>query len=213
MSALPRSAAGFDARAWRSETATLGMWVFLATEVMFFGALFFGYLHVRLGDPVGFAAASRGTHPWLGTLNTAILLTSSLAMALATQAAAGGGRHAARRWLAVTALLGLAFVAVKGAEYTLEWDDGLVPGLHFLPHAHERTTQLFFYLYFVMTGVHAVHLLLGIGLVGLMAWKLREPVLPPGRIDAIDATALYWHFVDAVWIFLYPLFYLVDLHG
>jgi len=200
VSAQPRAPQAFDPRAWRSETATLGMWVFLATELMFFGALFLGYLHVRLADPEGFAAASRHTHEWLGTINTAILLTSSFAMALAVHAAGAGDRHAARRWLLVTAILGLAFGGVKGAEYAMEWRDGLLPG-----------TNLFFYLYFLMTGVHAVHLLIGVALVLLMAWKLRAAALPPGRVDAIDAVGLYWHFVDAVWIFLSPLFYLVDL--
>ena len=201
-----------DPRAWRSETATLAMWVFLATEVMFFGALFLGYLHVRLGDPEGVAAASRHTHEWLGTLNTAILLTSSLTMALAVRAAQLSQREGARRLLWITAALGVAFMAVKGIEYTMEWNEGLVPRLNFTVTAHVRATALFFYLYFVATGLHALHLAIGIAAVSWLAWRLRAPRMPDWRVDEIDALGLYWHFVDAIWIFLYPLFYLVDLH-
>jgi cytochrome c oxidase subunit 3 len=195
----------------RRDTATLGMWVFLATELMFFGALFLGYLHVRLGDPAGVAEASHHTHEWLGTINTAVLLTSSFAMALAVMAANAGARRAARGWLVATALLGLAFLAIKGTEYVLEWRDGLVPGLHFAVPDPHGTTRLFFDLYFLMTGVHAVHLTIGIAIVASLVLRLRHPGLAPGRAQAIELTGLYWHFVDVVWVFLYPLFYLVDL--
>ena len=205
------SAATLEPPRERRDTATLGMWVFLATELMFFGALFLGYLHVRLGDPAGVAEASHHTHEWLGTINTAVLLTSSFAMALAVMAANGGARRAARGWLAATALMGVAFVAIKGAEYFLEWRDGLVPGLHFDVPDPRGTTRLFFDLYFLMTGVHAVHLTIGIAIVALLAHRLREPGMAPGRAQAIELTGLYWHFVDVVWLFLYPLFYLVDL--
>jgi cytochrome c oxidase subunit 3 len=210
------SALVHDARAaptpWRRETVTLGMWVFLATEVMFFGVLLFAYLRARLGDPQGFAAASHHTHTAIGSINTAILLTSSFFMALAADAASAEARRTARRWLLATALLGLVFIALKGVEYALEWRDGLVPGLHFL-HAGDRTLQLFFYLYFVTTGLHAVHLAIGIALLSVLAWKLGGADLAVPSNDAIEVAGLYWHFVDVVWIFLYPLFYLVDLHG
>ena len=200
-----------EATPHRRDTARLGMWVFLATELMFFGALFLGYLHVRVGDPAGVAEASHHTHEWLGTINTAVLLTSSFCMALAVAAADAGARRAARGWLAATALLGLAFLAIKGTEYALEWRDGLVPGLHFTVPDPHGTTRLFFDLYFLMTGVHAVHLTIGIALVALFVHRLRQPGLAPGRAQAIEVTGLYWHFVDVVWVFLYPLFYLVDL--
>jgi cytochrome c oxidase subunit III len=210
VSTVPATPA-LDPVAWRRETASLGMWIFLATELMFFGALFFGYLHVRLGDPQGVAAASRHTHEWLGTINTAILLTSSFTMALAVRAATLGQRRAARRLLWATAALGVAFLAVKATEYGLEWRDGLVPGLHFTVREHAQATALFFFLYFLMTGVHALHLAIGIVAVAWLAWRLREARLPEWRVEEIDVLGLYWHFVDAVWIFLYPLFYLVDL--
>ena len=202
-----------DPAAWREETASLGMWVFLASEVMFFGALFLGYTHVRVHDPEGVAAAARHTHEWLGTINTAILLTSSLSMALAVRGARLGEREATRRLLWITAALGAAFLALKGVEYAKEWEEGLVPGLRFTVTEHARATALFFFLYFVMTGVHAVHLAIGIAVVAWISWRLRERELPAGRADGIEVVGLYWHFVDAVWIFLYPLFYLVDLHG
>jgi cytochrome c oxidase subunit III len=197
----------------RALTVALGMWVFLATEVMFFAALFLAYLHARLHDPAGFAAASHHTHEWLGTVNTAILLTSSLTMALAVRASRLGERKPLVRLLAATALMGAAFMVVKGTEYFLEWQDGLVPHLHFTyAGAHARAVQTFFYLYFVMTGVHAVHLAIGIALVAWLAWRAHRAPVPPEQRATIDSLGLYWHFVDAVWIFLYPLFYLVELY-
>lgn len=218
MSAAPReidpAARGeLDPRAWREETASLGMWVFLATELMFFGGLFLAYLYLRTHDPGGVSAASVHTHEWLGTLNTAILLTSSLAMALAVQAAKEARRKAAQRLLVLTAAFGLAFLVVKGVEYGMEWRDGLVPGLRFTLAENTRTATLFFFLYFVATGIHAVHLAIGVLAVLWIAWRLRATALPDWRVDEIDVLGLYWHFVDAIWIFLYPLFYLVNLNA
>ncbi|HET9651124.1 MAG TPA: cytochrome c oxidase subunit 3 [Usitatibacter sp.] len=201
-----------DPAAWREQTASLGMWVFLATEVMFFGALFVAYLYVRAHDPQGVAAASVHTHEWLGTLNTAILLTSSLTMALAVRGAQLAQRVPVRRLLWITAALGAAFLAVKGVEYTMEWREGVVPGLRFTLGEHASTAALFFFLYFVATGIHALHLAVGVAAVLWMSWRLRRPPLPAWRADEIDVLGLYWHFVDAIWIFLYPLFYLVNLH-
>jgi cytochrome c oxidase subunit 3 len=200
-------------REWRTETVSLGMWVFLLTEVMFFGVLFLAYFHVRHADPEGFGIASRHVHEWLGTFNTAILLTSSLSMALAMRATAEGDRKAMLRLLAVTAVLGLAFLGVKGTEYFLEWKDGLVPRLNFeYSGPHSRTVAEFFFLYFVMTGVHAIHLTVGIAAVAWNAVGARHDAHVARRADAIEAVGLYWHFVDVVWVFLYPLFYLVLLY-
>jgi cytochrome c oxidase subunit III len=200
-------------RAWRTETVSLGMWVFLLTEVMFFGVLFLAYFHVRNADPEGFGIASRHTHEWLGTFNTAILLTSSLSMALAVRAAAQDEGKALARLLAITCLLGVAFLGVKGTEYFLEWKDGLVPRLNFeYSGPHPRTVAEFFFLYFVMTGVHAVHLAIGIGAVAWNAMRARRDPHVARREDAIEAVGLYWHFVDVIWVFLYPLFYLVLLY-
>ena len=123
-------------------------------------------------------------------------------MALAVREARLGRREALRRLLGWTAALGVAFLVVKGIEYSKEWQEGVL---------RSPATALFFYLYFVATGVHALHLAIGIAIVLWLTWRLRLPSLPQWRIEEIDAVGLYWHFVDAVWVFLYPLFYLVDL--
>lgn len=198
---------------WRRETASLGMWVFLATEVMFFGVLFLAYFHARVVDPQGFAAASRLTHEWLGTINTAVLLTSSLTMALAVRNGWAGQRRSVIRLLRATAALGVAFIAIKGIEYGLEWRDGLVPVLNFTyGGADPRGVETFFFLYFVMTGVHAIHLTIGVLLVAALAIRDRDPARPVRRRESAECIGLYWHFVDCIWIVLYPLIYLVDLY-
>lgn len=174
------------------ETATVGMWVFLASELMFFGPLFAGYLYGRTHYAVQFADASQHTRLWLGTANTALLLTSSLSMALAARAAAA--RRSTLRWLLLlTGLLGAAFLCIKAVEYAGEW--------------HESPT-LFLFLYFAMTGLHAVHLTVGIGLVWWAA--LRSGALFAPRDAPVELIGLYWHFVDVMWIFLFPMFYLLE---
>jgi cytochrome c oxidase subunit III len=194
----------------RGAPATLGMWVFIASELLFFGALLAAYLAGRVHWPGGFGVASRHTHVVLGTINTAVLLTSSAAIALAVACAQ---HHRHRRWTArllwATAALGGAFLAIKGYEYLLEWREGLFPGPAFpLP---QQGAQLFFMLYFLTTGLHAVHLVCGIAAVTVFARATAacRPWANPGRLDAL---ALYWHFVDVVWIFLYPFLYLVERH-
>jgi cytochrome c oxidase subunit 3 len=199
--------------AWREQTASLGMWVFLATELMFFGAIFMSYLYLRAHNAAAVAAASRHTHEWLGTINTGVLLTSSFSMALAVRFAQVAHRKVVQRLLWVTAALGIAFLAIKLTEYAMEWNEGLVPGLHFTIVDNARITALFFFLYFLATGVHAIHLTIGVIAVLWLSWRLREPAFPDWRADEIDVLGLYWHFVDAIWIFLYPLFYLVSLQS
>ena len=198
------------AAARRSEIGQLGMWVFIATEVLFFGGLFFAYLYGRWHWPAGFALAGRHTDVLLGTLNTAVLLTSSFAVALAAAAAECGRRDWVPRLLWATAALGLAFLAIKGLEYRNDWRDGLVPGPAF-SLAATPGAELFFLLYFLTTGLHALHLTVGIGLMTSFAAGARR-----GRDWAgpprLQIAALYWHFVDVVWIFLYPLLYLVLRH-
>jgi len=201
-------------REWRAETVSLGMWVFILTEVMFFGVLFLAYFHVRHADPEGFGIASHHVYEWLGTFNTAILLTSSLSMALAVNAAARDDRRALIRLLAITGVLGLAFLGVKGTEYVLEWKDALVPRLNFAYSGpHRETVAEFFFLYFLMTGVHAIHLTIGIVVVAWNAIRARRDAHVTHREDAVEAVGLYWHFVDVIWVFLYPLFYLVLLYA
>jgi cytochrome c oxidase subunit 3 len=181
----------------RNTSAEVGMWVFLATEVLFFSVLFFGYLITRIHYPEAFAAASRRTDVVLGTLNTAILLTSSLTMALAVHSQELRAARAARVWLAATFILGAIFFGIKMLEYAHDYHEHLVPWLHFeFPGPQTQGARLFFLMYFVMTGAHAIHLLVGLSLLATVRRNL-------------EVVGLYWHLIDIVWIFLYPLLYLV----
>jgi cytochrome c oxidase subunit 3 len=185
-----------------------GIWVFLASEVLFFGALMLTYTVCRIEHLDAFAAAARETNIWFGTINTAILLTSSLTMAMASQAAAAGANF--RRlilWcLVATAALGLAFMVVKGFEYKEDIDKHLVPGAQFA--LKQTGAQLFYGLYWLITGVHAVHLTIGIVMVLRLALLGALDKLQLDENPEIEVTALYWHLVDIIWIFLYPLIYL-----
>ena len=190
------------------EGATFGIWVFLASETLFFGALILTYTACRIEHPQAFALAGRETNVWFGTINTAILLTSSLTMAVASQAAAlqDAPRRLVGLCLAGTALLGLAFLVVKGFEYKEDIEKHLLPGPSFpLP---APASQIFFALYWILTVVHAVHLSIGIGLVSRLSASILLGRLNPHRHPQIEVTALYWHLVDIIWIILYPLIYL-----
>lgn len=190
------------------EAAKFGIWVFLASEVLFFGALILTYVAYRIDDPLAFAIAGRETNIWFGTINTAVLLTSSLTMAIASQAA--NLQIAPRRligWcLAATALLGLGFIIIKGFEYKEDIDKHLFPGPLFPLSA--AASQIFFALYWIFTSVHAVHLSIGIGLVSRLSASILSGRMPPHKHPQIEVTALYWHLVDIVWVILYPLLYL-----
>ena len=187
----------FDDAQQQRAAASLGMWVFLTTETLFFGALFFAYAIARMQAPDAFAAASRHTNLFLGTTNTAVLLSSSFFMALAVRAA-------------ITALLGLVFAAIKLTEYTLDYREHLVPLVNFaFDHEHARGALVFFGFYFASTGLHLLHLAIGIALVaavGWQVWRQHRNALS----DHVETVGLYWHFVDMVWIFLYPCLYLVS---
>ena len=193
-----------------AETIDFGMWVFLASEVLFFGVLFVAYTMTRWRFPEAFAAAGRHTSLPLGTINTAVLLTSSLTMVLAVQRQAIARYASAALLLAITAALGVVFIVIKGSEYVLEYREHLVPALDFrFDTAHAAGAQLFFWLYFVITGLHALHLVIGIALTSLGVRWVRAPdaKLRTGRIRLLG---LYWHFVDIVWIFVFPCLYLVS---
>jgi len=190
------------------EAGTFGIWVFLASEMLFFGALILTYTVCRIDHPGAFAAAARETNIWYGTINTAILLTSSLTMAMASQAAASEQRlRNLILWcLAATAALGLTFLVVKGFEYEEDIEKHLLPGAHFA--LKQTGAQLFYGLYWLITGVHAVHLTIGIVLVVRLA---ALGYLNKFQLDdnpEVQVTGLYWHLVDIIWIFLYPLIYL-----
>ena len=193
--------------AQQDEASTLGMWTFLATEVLFFGALLAAYSAYRVTHPTEFAEAARHTRIVLGTANTAVLLTSSAFMAMAVEMTNAGRRRAAALYLALTAALGIGFIVIKGWEYSLEYGEQLVPALNFDVDRYGGIAQLFFLFYFFATGLHAIHLTIGIGLVGGLAARSLSN-RPPEPIT-VRMIGFYWHFVDVVWIFLFPLIYLV----
>jgi cytochrome c oxidase subunit III len=201
----------YSTLAQQRETAMLGMWAFLATEVLFFGALVAAYFNYRIWFGAEFIAAARMTKVALGTANTAILLTSSACMASAVAANEAGSRRAAIGWLVGTAGLGLTFVAVKFFEYSLEYGERLVPALNFDSARYSGATEIFFTFYFCATGLHALHLLIGITLVTWLALRIRRRGTEHRQVARL--IGLYWHFVDIVWIFLFPLIYLAGRNG
>jgi cytochrome c oxidase subunit 3 len=193
----------------QNQTASLGIWAFLATEVLFFGGLLLAYGVFRRAYPLGFAEAGRETKIVIGTINTVVLLTSSATMAWAVHAAEAGRRRLLVLLLTVTAAFGAAFMTLKGVEYVLEYHEHLVPGIDFRHGGeHPHAIELFFFIYFLLTGIHAVHLSIGIGIVSVMAVRAWRGAFSPIYYAPVEVTGLYWHFVDLVWIFLYPLIYL-----
>ena len=205
----------FDDLEHQKEVAVFGMWVFLATEVLFFGGLFATYAVYRGRYPEAFTAASGQLIVWAGTLNTAVLITSSLTMALAVRAAQAGKRHLLALLLLCTIALGTIFLGVKAFEYYSEYVERHIPGIgfEFQPVEQARYAQMFFLLYFVMTGLHAVHMIVGLGVLAVMLWWSRREGATAGYCNHIEVSGLYWHFVDIVWIFLFPLLYLVGRHA
>jgi cytochrome c oxidase subunit III len=192
----------------RDETAELGMWVFIATEVLLFGGLILPYFVYRHTYPADFAAASRHTDIVIGAANTAILLTSSFLVACAIDAFATDTRKICVTLLSGAILLGLAFIVLKTIEYSQEYREHLVPGIDFsFDAAHTDGAQLFFVFYFVATAIHALHMLVGIGLLAVLAMLTYRAPNTRHRA-ALHSAALYWHFVDVVWIFLFALIYL-----
>ena len=210
----PALAHHFDSLAQQSEATTLGMWVFLVTEVLFFGGLFATYMIYRSWYPDAFAAASHELDVTLGTINTVVLITSSLTMALAVHAAQLGQRKALMLFLILTMVLGGAFLGIKSVEYYHKFVEHHVPGPSFQFEAeHIRHAQIFFSLYFVMTGLHAVHMIIGIGIMLVMLYWSWNGTITEEYSSPIEISGLYWHFVDIVWIFLFPLLYLIGRHA
>jgi cytochrome c oxidase subunit III len=210
----PALAHQFDSLGQQTEAATLGMWVFLVTEVLFFGGLFVTYAVYRSFYPAAFSAASHELDILLGGVNTAVLITSSLTMALAVHAAQLGQRRLLMIFLVVTMALGTVFLGIKAVEYYHKFAEHHVPGATFqFEREHQRHAQIFFSLYFIMTGLHAIHMIIGIGVLLVMwiwAWRGR---ITSDYAGPIEISGLYWHFVDIVWIFLFPLLYLIGRHA
>jgi cytochrome c oxidase subunit 3 len=216
----------FDDEEQQYIAAELGMWLFLATEVLFFGGAFCGYAIYRFKYTDSFIAGSHHLNLVLGTVNTVILLTSSLTMALSVHAAQTSQTRALVRNLVLTILLGAAFLGVKGFEYYHKFEEHLVPGPNFhfseshvagaTPQSTDATrppnakhVEVFFSFYFALTGLHALHMVIGIGLLAVLVAKAARGRFSTAYFTPVEMTGLYWHFVDIVWVFLFPLLYLI----
>lgn len=201
----------FESAEQQAVTGKLGMWAFLATEIMFFGAAFTGYAVYRWKYPAAWAEASQHLGLLLGTINTGVLLTSSLTMALAVDAVRQNQRGTLR-YLAATMVLGWVFLGIKGWEYFEKWQDHHIPGRLFEWHGTEPGGQaeLFFSFYFALTGCHALHMLIGLVFLLFLFRKTQHHQFSPEYYTPIELTGLYWHFVDCIWVVLFPLLYLID---
>jgi cytochrome c oxidase subunit 3 len=232
----------FDTMAQQKEAAVIGMWVFLLTEILFFGGLFVAYMIYRIWYFDAFAEASRRLDLFWGGLNTAVLIFSSLTMAMAVRSAQTNARKATVNWLIITMILGCVFLGVKVIEYQDKFANYEVPGpsydfayherhlaaeggehaaaaagaehrqLNLTPEQLQQTTQLYFSLYFTMTGLHALHMIIGVGIMLVITWMAWKGKFDAEYYTPVEMAGLYWHFVDIVWIFLFPLLYLVERH-
>jgi cytochrome c oxidase subunit 3 len=225
----------FDNMVQQREAGALGMWVFLVTEIMFFGGMFFAYTLYRRAYPDAFASASNHLDLTLGAVNTVVLICSSLTMALAVYCTQVGKRQLQTVFLILTILLGLTFLGIKAVEYKDKYDSRLIPGHvvpsrpfdpevqeHGQPHdkhklvllnnASKKNVEMFFWIYFAMTGMHAVHMIIGVGIMLIILFWSIKGKYGPDYYNPVEITGLYWHFVDIVWIFLFPLLYLLGRH-
>ena len=206
----PALAHHFESLDAQKEAATLGMWLFLATEVLFFGGLFATYSIYRMWYPAAFAVASHELNVLLGTTNTAVLITSSLTMALAVHAAQTGERRQLMLFLIATMILGTAFLGIKGVEYYQKFVEHHVPGPDFqFEPEYALHAQIFFSLYFMMTGLHAVHMIIGLGVMAWMLWWSWNGTITIEYVAPVEIAGLYWHFVDLIWILVFTFIYLV----
>jgi cytochrome c oxidase subunit 3 len=196
----------------QEHAAELGMWVFLATEVLLFGGLILAYAVYRIGYPEGFAEAARHTKIVLGTANTAILLTSSFVVAWGVAGAQIGISRLTAVLFWIAAALGLCFLVIKGYEYSEEIREGLLPGAGFAL-AQTRGAELFFVFYFIATGLHALHVSIGAAVLAVIGLRAYRGSYTAAYHSPVTVAGLYWHFVDIVWIFLFPLIYLGGRSG
>ncbi len=209
----------FDDAQQQHDAIELGMWSFLAQEVLFFGGLFLAYLLYRFQYPEQFAEGSEHLNKWLGLVNTLVLLTSSLTMALAVHGAKVNDKKALFRYLTATLVLGFMFLGVKAVEWTADYHEHLIPGRFFgfdyaeylkgrSPEVGEHV-QLFMFIYFCMTGLHAIHMVVGMAILAVIAWWAFRGTTSLKQANFVEMMGLYWHFVDIVWIFLFPFLYLI----
>ena len=205
----------FDTASQQKNASTLGMWVFLITEIMFFGGMFLAYTAYRSWYPNVFGAASRTLNATIGAINTAVLLCSSYTMVLAVRAGQLGRRKTIMLFLVLTIILGFVFLGIKGYEWWEKFEEHHVPGasFHLEGTPLQGQAQLFFSLYFAMTGLHALHMVVGVGIMSYLLYQTYVGKYTAEYYTPIDVGGLYWHFVDIIWIYLFPLLYLIDRHG
>ena len=204
----------FETSAQQKEVSTLGMWTFLVTEIMFFGGLFLAYAIYRREFATAFAVASNTLDVVIGAVNTAVLICSSFTMVLAVHAAQIGNRKALIWFLILTIVFGGVFLGVKAYEWDQKFEEHHVPGptFHLEKTDQQGPAQLYFSLYFTMTGLHALHMVIGEGLMLFLLWHAYKGRYSPSYYTPVDIGGLYWHFVDIIWIFLFPLLYLIARH-
>ena len=202
----------FNSRAQQEETASLGIWTFLSTEILFFGGIFLCYTLYRVNYYAGFLEGSQALYFSIGTINTFILLTSSLFMALGVHAIEDGDSKKLRRYLILTFVFGASFLGLKFCEYYLDYRAHLVPSVNFNPadYQHANGAELFLFLYFAMTGLHAVHMTIGLSALTYLYLRARREDFSEEYHTPVRVIGLYWHFVDVVWVFLYPMLYLIS---
>jgi cytochrome c oxidase subunit 3 len=225
----------FENMEQQREAGAIGMWVFLVTEVMFFGGMFLAYTLYRSKYPWAFASASNHLDITLGAVNTGVLILSSFTMALAVYCTQIGRRQIQIIALGLTILLGLTFLGIKAVEYHDKYEDNLIPGqlipsrpfnptvahegepfdkhkLHLLGNATVKNVEMFYWIYFAMTGMHALHMIIGVGIMSFLLYFSIKGRYDPEYHSPVEVSGLYWHFVDIVWIFLFPLLYLLGRH-
>jgi cytochrome c oxidase subunit 3 len=207
----------FDTEAQQKDASTLGMWIFLVTEIMFFGGMFAVYTIYRSWYPDVYAIASSSLNEIIGALNTGVLLLSSFTMVMAVRAAQLGQQRAIVMFLILTLLFGGIFLGVKAYEWNEKFEEHHIPGqaafhLDGVLPADQGHAQLFFSIYFAMTGLHALHMVIGVGLLLTLIVQARKGRFSASYYTPVDVAGLYWHFVDIIWIFLFPLLYLIDRH-
>jgi cytochrome c oxidase subunit 3 len=218
----------------QADTTNFAMWLFLLTEIMFFGGLFTAYLIFRNWYYPAFVAASHQLNIFWGTANTAVLISSSFTMAMGVWSAEMRKKGTLVLCLVLTFILGLIFLGIKTIEYSEKIEKHHVPGFHYSlqsfinpasdPEIYKeyhdkpmaldmaRHTELYFFLYFAMTGMHALHMIIGIAILGFMIFRARAGAYTTGHVTFVENFGLYWHFVDIIWIFLFPLLYLISRH-
>jgi cytochrome c oxidase subunit 3 len=203
----------FDDVVQQKDASTFGMWLFLTTEVLFFGGMFCCYTVYRSLYPGAFGIASNHLNLVLGGVSTAVLICSSFFMACAVNSGATGKKNAIVGYLALTILFAIAFLVIEMSEWHMLYQEGLMPGFNFTYHELDpRHVQLFFSLYFSMTGLHASHVTIGISLLAVTAFRAMRGTFTAEYYTPVEIVGLYWHFVDLVWIFLFPLYYLIARH-